>query len=110
MSKSDTILDISERMTYVDKMPNCIREMASAEKFVGLGGLKKAIYVLQLLDRGQTRSQIVELLNGNEVLVDTWISFLMQYNWIQQNESDEWSVTAKGRDWLAEITMTVFDN
>jgi predicted transcriptional regulator len=82
--------------------------MALAVKSAGLGGLKKAIFVLQCLDRDQTRKQIVEALNGDEKLVDVWISFLMQYDWIeQQNESDEWSVTLKGREWYEEITRTL---
>jgi predicted transcriptional regulator len=82
--------------------------MALAVKSAGLGGLKKAMYVLRCLDRGQTRKQIVEALNGDEELVDVWISFLMQYDWIeQQNESDEWSTTLKGREWYEEINRTL---
>jgi predicted transcriptional regulator len=82
--------------------------MALAVKSAGLGGLKKAMYVLQCLDNGQSRKQIVESLNGDEKLVDVWISFLMQYDWIEhQNESDEWSVTLKGREWYEEINRTL---
>lgn len=82
--------------------------MALAVKSADLGGLKKAMYVLQCLDRGQTRKQIVDALNGDEELVDVWISFLMQYDWIeQQSESDEWSVTSKGREWYEKITRTL---
>jgi hypothetical protein len=85
--------------------------MALAVKSAGLGGLKKAMYVMQCLDRGQTRKQIVEALNGDEELVDVWIFFLMQYDWIeQQNESDEWSVTPKGREWYDEINGTLNEN
>ena len=50
-------------------------------------GLKIAMFVLQCLDRGQTRQQIVELLNGGEELVDVWISFPMQYDWIEQKRN-----------------------
>jgi len=83
--------------------------MALAVKSADLGGLKKAIYVLQCLDRGQTRMQIVEALNDDEELVDVWFSFLMQYDWIKQNgDSDEWSVTPKGREWCEEISRTLF--
>lgn len=82
--------------------------MALAVKSAGLGGLKKAMYVLQCLNRDQTRKQIVEALDGDSELVDVWISFLMQYDWIeQQNESDEWSVTPKGREWYEKITRTL---
>ncbi len=85
--------------------------MAVAVKSAGLGGLKKAMYVLRCLDKGQTRKQIVEALNGDEELVDIWISFLMQYDWIEQrNESDEWSVTPKGREWHEEITRTLYES
>lgn len=69
------------------------------------------MFVLQCLDRGQTRKQIVELLNGDDNLVDIWMSFLIQYDWIEQrNESDEWSVTPKGREWYEEITRTLFES
>lgn len=85
--------------------------MALAVKSAGLGGLKKAMFILQCIDRGQTRKQIVEALNGDEKLLDVWIFFLMQYDWIeQQNESDEWSVTSKGREWYAEITTMLFES
>lgn len=63
------------------------------------------MYVLQCLERGQTRRQIVEALNGDEDLVDVWISFLMQYDWIEQkNESNEWSVTSSGMEWYEKIS------
>lgn len=85
--------------------------MALAVKSSDLGGLKKAMFVLQCLDRGQTRQQIVKLLNGDEDLVDVWISFLMQYDWIkQETESDEWSVTSKGREWYEEISATLSES
>jgi len=85
--------------------------MALAVNSAGLGGLKRAVYVLHCLDRGQTRKQIVEALNGDEKLVDVWISFLMQYDWIeQQNESNEWSVTPKGREWHEEISRTLTES
>ncbi len=78
--------------------------MALAVKSGGLGGLKRAMFVMQCLDQGQTRSQIVEALQGDGKLVDAWISFLMQYDWIeQQNESDYWVVTQRGREWAKEI-------
>ena len=85
--------------------------MALAVKSADLGGLKKAMFVLQCLDRGQTRKQIVELLNGDEELLDVWISFLMQYDWIRQEiESDEWSVTPRGREWYEEISATLSES
>lgn len=79
--------------------------MALAVKSSGLGGLKKAMYVMQCLEAGQTRKQIVRALNGDEDLLDVWTSFLLQYDWIeQQNESGEWSVTAKGKSWYEKIS------
>lgn len=82
--------------------------MALAVKSPGLGGLKKAMYILQCLDRGQTRKQIVEALNGDEKLLYVWIFFLMQYDWIeQQNDLDEWLITPKGREWLEELNSTL---
>jgi hypothetical protein len=78
--------------------------MALAVRSTGLGGLKKAMYVLQCLDRGQSRKQIVEALDNDEELVDVWISFLMQYNWIEQQVgSEEWSVTPEGREWCKKL-------
>lgn len=84
--------------------------MALAVKSAGLGGLKKAMYVMKCLDRGQTIKQIVDGSDGDGELVDVWISFLMQYDWIEQkNESDEWSVTSKGREWYEKFTRTLID-
>ncbi|HKU49692.1 MAG TPA: hypothetical protein VJP79_07060 [Nitrososphaera sp.] len=77
--------------------------MAIAVKGAGLGGLKKAMFIMHCLRNGQTRGQIVELLEGDDNLFDTWISFLMQYDWIEQrNESEEWYVTSKGNEWFDE--------
>ena len=77
--------------------------MALAVKQSGLGGLKKAMFILRCLQKGQTRKQIVQLLNGDDELFDIWISFLMQYDWIEQrNESEEWYVTSKGKEWHDE--------
>jgi hypothetical protein len=78
--------------------------MALAEKSGGLGGLSRAMFVMQCLDRGQTRSQVVEALHNDGKLVDAWISFLMQYDWIvQQSESERWLVTPRGREWAEKI-------
>jgi hypothetical protein len=78
--------------------------MALAVKSGGLGGLSRAMFVMQCLDSGHTRSQVVEALQGDGKLVDAWISFLMQYDWIvQQNESDRWLVTPRGREWAEKI-------
>lgn len=97
---------MSERIAFVERSRTIF--MALAVKSADLGGLKKAMFVLQCLDRGQTRQQIVELLNSDGELVDVWISFLMQYDWIEQeNESDEWSVTSKGREWYEEISRNI---
>jgi predicted transcriptional regulator len=69
------------------------------------------MFVLQCLDSGQTRKQIVEALNGDEKLLDVWMSFLMQYDWIeQQNETDEWLVTPKGRQWQEVIIKTLTES
>lgn len=85
--------------------------MALAVKESGLGGLKKAMFILHCLQKGQTEKQIVELLNGNAKLFDIWISFLMQYNWIEQrNESDEWYVTPTGREWYNENARILTSN
>jgi len=79
---------------------------ALAVRTAGLGGMKTWMYILQCFYKGQSRKQIVKAMNGDGELVDVWISFLMQYDWIeQQNESDEWVVTLKGREWYEKHTI-----
>jgi predicted transcriptional regulator len=79
---------------------------ALAVRSAGLGGMKTWMYILQCFYKGQSRKQIVKAMNGDWELVDVWISFLMQYDWIeQQNESDEWVVTLKGREWYEKHTI-----
>lgn len=69
------------------------------------------MYVPQCLDRGQTRKQIVEALNGDEELLDVWTSFLMQYDWVeQQSGSEKWSGTPKGREWYDKIIRTLIES
>lgn len=79
--------------------------MALAVKSASLGGLRNAVYVLQCLEKGLTRKEIVEVFQNDEQLVDVWLSFLLQYHWIEQVDSlDEWAVTAEGKKWCEIIT------
>ena len=101
---------ITGRTVFVARCP-ISGIMALAVKSGGLGGLKRAMYVMQCLEKGQTRSQIVDALQGDGKLVDAWISFLMQYDWIvQQNESDRWLVTPRGREWGEEINRILVNS
>ena len=79
---------------------------ALAVRTAGLGGMKTWMYILQCFYKGQSRKQIVKAMNGVGELVDVWITFLMQYDWIEQHdESDEWVVTLKGREWYEKHTI-----
>lgn len=78
--------------------------MALAVKSASLGGLRNAAYVLQCLEKGLTRKEIVEDFENDEQLVDVWFSFLLQYRWIEQvDELDEWVVTTDGKKWREDI-------
>ena len=79
--------------------------MALSVRTAGLGGLKTWMYILQCFYKGQSRKQIVKALNGDEELVNVWISFLMQYDWIEQDGSDEWAATPKGKEWYEKNTI-----
>ena len=87
---------------YIDDV--CLYVMALAVKSASLGGLRNAVYVLQCLERGLTRKEVVEHFENDEQLVDVWLSFLLQYRWVEQvDELDEWVVTTEGKKWREDI-------
>jgi hypothetical protein len=69
-----------------------------------LVGLKQGAYISQRLANGQTREDLVFSLGVNEQLVDMWISFLKNEQWIEWREG-KWLLTAKGKIWTDKLLL-----
>lgn len=68
-----------------------------------LSGLKAANYILNCVIRGESKDEIVKQFEGDEQLVDIWMSFIKHNHWIEQNEFQEWFVTEKGKSWASKL-------
>lgn len=69
-----------------------------------LTGLNQAVYVMECLVNGQNEEHIASTLNDDRQLVNMWMSFLRHNKWITF-EGSQWSMTAKGAEWLRSRTL-----
>ena len=60
-----------------------------------LSGLKQAIVILELIGKGLSEDQIVEIADGGWRIVRIWISFLKDLKWIEVQEH-EMKITKEG--------------
>lgn len=84
-----------------------VGESATSARKVGHFGelslLRQSVYVLERLDEGMTKDQMVALCSGDEQLVSIWIDFLLSMSLLQRNRSasalnaDAFQVTETGR-------------
>ena len=75
-----------------------------------LTALQLAIYVLEKLSEGKMPTQIVNKMDDDIQLVEIWMDFLVEMQWIERNTaaasaSGGYIVTAKGKEWLAELSV-----
>ncbi len=54
--------------------------------FGKLSLLRQSVYVLERLDEGMTKDQIVALCSGDEQTVSIWIDFLLSMSLLQRNK------------------------
>jgi hypothetical protein len=71
-----------------------------------LVGLRQGAHISQCLTKGQTREDLVSYLEGDEQLVDMWISFLNNDHWIEWSQGNGWSFTAKGKLWSDKLSLS----
>ena len=70
-----------------------------------LRGLKQAFYVLHCLEEGRSNEEIIQKFDGDEQLVDIWISFVKHNHWIAQDSLGQWRLTEKGRKWARGLQV-----
>ena len=62
--------------------------------------------MLKCIEGGVSESEIVELFQGDRLLVDIWKSFLIHNQWLNQRPVDpELEVTAIGNEWIRKYTI-----
>jgi hypothetical protein len=64
-----------------------------------LSGLAQAIYVLKALEAGVPENEIIEQFEGDEQLVQIWISFLFHNRWME-HPNGKWQASNKGKEWI----------
>jgi predicted transcriptional regulator len=70
-----------------------------------LSGLKCAVYLLDDVTKNESRDEIVKKFDGDEQLVDIWVSFIRHNHWIEQKESGQFVITEKGREWMKKLKV-----
>ena len=68
-----------------------------------LSGVKQAFYVLHCLDEGNSNQHIIQKFDGDEKLVDIWMSFVKDNHWIEKDRLGKWHLTIKGREWARKL-------
>jgi hypothetical protein len=79
-------------------MPNRFDRTANP---LSLRGLNQAIFIMRYIDLGKSKQEIVKRFNGDEQLVDLWISYMRHNHWLESNNTGGLKVTDKARSWLA---------
>ena len=65
--------------------------------------MRQSVYVLERLDEGMTKDQIVGLCSGDEQTVSIWIDFLLSISLLQRNKqtsalnTDTFQITEAGK-------------
>jgi hypothetical protein len=63
-----------------------------------LSGLRQAMYVLSQIQSGTTLDSIVRACDDDRQVIDIWITFLKERDWIVRDVStDRWALTEKGK-------------
>jgi hypothetical protein len=62
-------------------------------------------YILRLIFDRKNEKQIVEIFNGDKLLVKTWIETLMEIHFIEMNSFNELVVTPDGKNYLEKIHL-----
>ena len=64
-----------------------------------LSGLKQAMYVLSRLYDGAPEKSIVESCDKDRQVIEIWIEFLKERNWIIRDSSNtKWELTEDGKN------------
>ena len=54
------------------------------------------------IDRGIPKKVIVASFDGDEQLVDIWMSFLLHNHWLEKDMNGKLAMTEEARKWLME--------
>lgn len=70
-----------------------------------LRGLLQAVYVADCLCKGYLVSDLVSKFDGDDQLVEMWISFLKHNHWIYfDSPTTSWLMTEKGKRYAYDLT------
>jgi hypothetical protein len=76
-----------------------------------LSGLTAATCILKCIAKGYSQDRIVyDKFNGNRQLVSTWIAFLKDKRWVDEEDTDPndiLKVTKKGKTWLKRFESVI---
>ena len=66
-----------------------------------LSPLESAAYVLECIQEGKPKEEIVRRFNDDEQLVSLWLTFLKANDWLEEdhNSSSQLLLTEEGKQW-----------
>lgn len=67
-----------------------------------LSPLESAAYVLECIQEGKRKEEIVRRFNDDEQLVSLWLTFLKANDWLEEdhNSGSQLLVTEEGKQWI----------
>ena len=80
------------------------------DRFIKLSPLQQSLYVLDALEKGMTKDQIVQSFDGDKELVSVWMDFIKSMNWLEKNNVktvltvDSFTVTDAGKHALEKYS------
>ena len=61
--------------------------------------------MLKCIEDGVSESEIVELFQGDRLLVDIWKNFLIHNQWLNLPIDSKFEVTDKGKEWIGKYPI-----
>jgi hypothetical protein len=62
--------------------------------------LGTALHILRCIDNGQSTTEIIQSLDGNDQLVSVWIPYLTAIRWLEQDTEGNLLVSEDGKSWV----------
>jgi len=71
-----------------------------------LSPLETAAYVLECIDEGKRKEEIVQRFDDDEQLVSLWLTFLKANGWVEDHDSNsQLVISEEGKQWIEKFEM-----
>jgi hypothetical protein len=75
-----------------------------------LSPLESAAYVLECIQEGERKAEIVQRFDDDEQLVSLWLTFLKANDWLEEDHDSisQLVVTEEGKEWIEKFETRLF--